>query len=164
MMDAILIKALETEEEIRGKAYVHWKSWQEAYAGIVDQAFLDGLSQKRYEESSARWKDCTLIAKDGEKVIGLVVCGPCRDEDMKEAGEIYAIYILSEYYGKKVGYRLMLAALERLKNYSKIVVWVLAANARAIRFYQRCGFQFDGTQKELLLGKPVTEARMTLCR
>ena len=32
----ILIKPMETEDEIRGKAFVHWKSWQESYRGIVD--------------------------------------------------------------------------------------------------------------------------------
>ncbi len=30
------IKRMETEEEIRGKAFVHWKSWHEAYPGLVD--------------------------------------------------------------------------------------------------------------------------------
>lgn len=30
---------MESDEEIKGKAYVHWKSWQDAYKGIVDQSF-----------------------------------------------------------------------------------------------------------------------------
>ena len=37
----ITIKKMETDDEIRGKAYVHWKSWQEAYSRIVKQAYLD---------------------------------------------------------------------------------------------------------------------------
>ncbi len=28
-----IIKPMETDEEIRGKAYVHWKAWQEAMQG-----------------------------------------------------------------------------------------------------------------------------------
>lgn len=32
----ITVKAMETDAEIRGKAYVHWKSWHEAYKGLVD--------------------------------------------------------------------------------------------------------------------------------
>ena len=31
----------KTDEEIKGKAYVHWKSWHEAYVGIVSQEYLD---------------------------------------------------------------------------------------------------------------------------
>ena len=37
----IILKKMETEEETRGKAYVHWKSWQEAYPGMVAQACQD---------------------------------------------------------------------------------------------------------------------------
>ena len=31
---------METDEEIKGKAFVHFQSWQEAYSGIVKQAYL----------------------------------------------------------------------------------------------------------------------------
>lgn len=162
MRSAPIIKPLETDEEIRGKAYVHWKAWQEAYTGIVDQSFLDKLTPERNIPGSFKWKDDTIIAKDDSAVIGFVVCGPCRDEDLSNAGEVYAIYVLAEHYGQGVGYVLMQAALERLKLYERVVVWVLKDNARAIRFYQRCGFQFDGTSKELTLVSPVTEVRMIL--
>lgn len=159
-MKTIFIKNLETDEEIRQKAYVSWKGWQETYAKILDRDFLDTLSLERNLNNAVRWKDMTIIAKDGDRVIGFVVCGPCRDEDLPDAGEVYAIYILSEYYDQKVGYRLMYAALERLQSYRKVVVWVLKENRRAVRFYQRCGFCFDGREKELPLGKPVLDVRM----
>lgn len=159
-MKTIFIKNLETDEEIRQKAYVSWKGWQEAYAEILDRDFLDTLSLERNLNNAVRWKDNTIIAKDGDRVIGFVVSGPCRDEDLPDASEVYAIYILSEYYDQKVGYRLMLAALERLQSNRKVVVWVLKENRRAVRFYQRCGFCFDGREKELPLGKPVLDVRM----
>lgn len=159
-MKTFFIKNLETDEEIRQKAYVSWKGWQEAYAEILDRDFLDTLSLERNLNNAVRWKDMTIIAKDGDRVIGFVVSGPCRDEDLPDAGEVYAIYILSEYYDQKVGYRLMLAALERLQSYRKVVVWVLKENRRAVRFYQCCGFCFDGREKELPLGKPVLDVRM----
>ena len=38
------IKKMETDDEIRGKAYVHWKSWHEAYPGLVDQGDLDAMT------------------------------------------------------------------------------------------------------------------------
>ena len=33
---------------------------------------------------------------------------------------------------------------------------------RALRFYNRCGFEFDGQKKEIELGTPFTEERMIL--
>lgn len=83
---------------------------------------------------------------------------------MPETGEIYAIYILKEYYEQKVGYKLMTAALEMLSEYREIVVWVLEGNHRAIKFYERCGFKFDGTTKQIKLGTINTEMRMILTK
>ena len=55
----IIIKPMQTEEEIRGKAFVHWKSWQESYAGIVDAEYLSRMSVERCEESARRWPENT---------------------------------------------------------------------------------------------------------
>ena len=75
-------------------------------------------------------------------------------------GEIFAIYVLAAYYGQKVGYELMNAAFEKLSTYKHIAVWVLKGNERAIKFYERYGFRFDGTEQEIKLGTPNTELRM----
>ena len=42
----------------------------------------------------------------------------------------------------------------------EIYLWVLKDNKRAIAFYQKMGFTFDGQEKILELGKPVKELRM----
>ena len=158
----IEIKKLQTDE-FKGKAYVHWKAWQEAYIGIVDQSYLDTLTLEKCEEIAYKWPDNIYVAKDGEKVVGFVGYGECRNEDLSGAGEIFAIYILKEYYGTGVGKALMEKGLEILNN-PLIAVWVLKDNARAIRFYEKCGFRFDGTEKEIYLGTPVIEARMIMKR
>ena len=49
---SITIKNMQSDEEIRGKAYVHWKAWQETYPGMMDQSFLDSLTLKKCEESA----------------------------------------------------------------------------------------------------------------
>ena len=54
----------------------------------------------------------------------------------------------------------MRAALARLSGYARAAVWVLKGNERAIRFYERYGFRFDGTQAQLMLGTPAVELRM----
>ena len=164
MLMNIVIKKMESDDEIKGKAYVHWKSWQEAYSGIVDQRYLDSLTLEKCEKTAYRWPDDMIIAKDGESVVGFVGYGKYRNDELDHAGEVYAIYILSAYYGKGIGYRLMNAALTQLAEYPRIAVWVLKNNKRAIRFYERCGYRFDGKEETLVLGSPIVEARMLLER
>jgi ribosomal protein S18 acetylase RimI-like enzyme len=104
----------------------------------------------------------TLIAKDKDKVVGFAVYGPSRDEDLINAGEVVAIYVLSEYYDQKIGYRLMNEAFSRLSEYNTVFVWVFEKNERAISFYHKYGFEFDGAKKEWTLGTPVSIVRMVM--
>ena len=158
----IIIKKMETDDEIRGKGYVHYKAWQEAYPGLVDQNYLDKMSLEKCEEIAYRWLDNILVAKDSGRVIGFVGYGKCRNEDLTDAGEVFAIYVLKEYYGKGVGKALMDAALNLLRDYSQIAVWVLEGNKRAIKFYEKCGFRSDGKTEEITLGTPVVEMHMVM--
>ena len=159
-MGGYTIKPMESEEEIDGKGYVHYKSWHETYTGLVDAAYLESVTLEKCRSIARRWPKNIIVAKDGERVIGFVGCGAYRDETLPGYGEVFSIYVLKEYHGQKVGYELMNAAFERLSDYRKIAVWVLKGNDRAIRFYERYGFRFDGTQAELMLGSPNTELRM----
>ena len=163
----MLIKRLETIDEINGKAIVHCQAWKEAYAGLLDPAFLDGRTAEMSRQRAQRAFDggiSTFAAKDEARVIGFADYGPYRWDDLPDAGEIYAVYVLKEYYGRGIGYALMCKALEALKDYGQIAVWVLEGNERAIRFYTRLGFQFDGRKQTLRLGTEVSEARMILKR
>jgi len=161
---AIEIKTMETDAEIRGKAYVHWKSWQEAYPGLLDQAYLDRLTLEKCENIAFSWPENTLVAKDGERVVGFACYGPYRDGELPDAGEVYAIYVLADYWDKGVGRRLMDEALERLRAYPRAAVWVLKGNERAIAFYRRCGYRPDGREQQVMIGGPVMEIRMVLAR
>lgn len=49
----------------------------------------------------------------------------------------------------------MNAAIKKLEGYDNIIVWVLKGNETAIHFYERYGFLFDGSQKEIKLGTSV---------
>lgn len=160
----IIVKKMMCDSEIRGKAYVHWKSWHEAYPGLVAQSYLDKLTLEKCEAIAYRWPDNILVAKDGEDVIGFVGFGKYRDDELPDAGEVFSIYILSRYYGQGVGSQLMREALNQLRDYPQTAVWVLKENQRAIRFYQRWGYRFDGREETLMLDSPVIEARMILKR
>lgn len=160
--DQIQIVPMITDSEVDGKAYVHWKSWQETYTGLVDQAYLDGMTLEKCTKIAHRWKDNILVAKDGERVVGFVGYGSYRDDTLPQTGEVFAIYVLREYQKRKIGYRLMQAALEQLQNYPRVALWVLKENDKAIAFYQKYGFCFDGAKADVIMGTPNTEVRMIL--
>lgn len=160
----VCIVPMVTEEDINGKGYVHWKSWHETYTGLIDPAYLKGITLEKCVAMARRWPDNILVAKDGDKVIGFVGCGAYRDDTLTDHGEVFAIYVLGDYHGRKVGYELMNAAFEKLSEYKKIAVWVLKGNDKAIKFYERYGFRFDGTEKEINLGTPNTGIRMVYAR
>ena len=156
----IELKKMETDDEIRGKAFVHWKSWHEAYPGLVDQGYLDGMTLEKCEKIAFNWPDNLIIAKADGRVIGFVGFGD-RGDEAPDTGEIFALYVLAEYYGKGVAQQLMQAALRQLKHYPLICLWVLKDNKRAICFYQKCGFVPDGEEMVSSLIK-ATEIRMIL--
>ena len=158
----ITIKKPETEDELRGKAYVQWRGWHEAYPGLVSREYLDKLTLERCEKMAFARTDGILIARDGDRVVGFVGYGD-RGEEAPGVGEIFALYILSEYYGTGLGRRLMEAGLERLRDYPRVCLWVLKENARAIRFYEKCGFLPDGAEM-VSPNIGAAEIRMTLRR
>ena len=154
------IKPMETEAEIDGKGYVHFKAWHETYTKLVDAAYMSGMTEEACRRIAHKRTDHILVAKDGERVIGFVGYGASRDAGLSGCGEIFALYVLAEYQGQRVGYALMNTALEKLSDYRRIALWVLKGNDKAIRFYERYGFCLDGTEKEILLGTPNTELRI----
>lgn len=139
------VKVAESDEELRGKAFVHWKTWHEAYAGIVRREYLDKLTLAKCEEIALTWRENTLVALDRGRVVGFACYGK---NDELDFGEIVALYILPAYYGTGLGQALLDAACERLTGYGRIRLDVLEKNARAIRFYEKNGFVPDGRRTE----------------
>ena len=155
----LTIKQMETPEEIEGKSLIHWQTWREAYDDLLPAEFQETMTLEKCRFFSQKYPENTLIAMDGMKVVGFISYGNFRDETI-QAGEIIALYVLKDYYGKGVSEQLMHAALVALDHFSEIYLWVLKDNKRAITFYQKMGFTFDGQEKVLDLGKPVKELRM----
>ena len=155
----IIIKAMETPEEIEGKSLVHWQTWREAYDDLLPADFQETMTLEKCRFFSQKYPENTLIAMDGKKVVGFISYGNFRDEAI-QTGEIIALYVLKDYYGKGVSKQLMHAAVAVLDHFSDIYLWVLKDNKRAIAFYKKMGFTFDGQEQILKLGKPVKELRM----
>lgn len=138
------------------KGFVHWKSWQETYAGLMPEKFLTNQTLEKCQSIARRWPENTLVAELYGTLVGYGCYIPGQ-----EGGEISAIYILKEAQGRGIGRKLMDALLTRLSGNGPVILWVLQGNHRAIGFYRHYGFRFDGVEKATPLG---TELRMVLCR
>jgi GNAT superfamily N-acetyltransferase len=152
-------------------AAVHVASWQAGYRGLIPQDYLDGLDPDVWTTRRARrleqidWSrdGCLVVADDAGELTGFTHVGPTRDDaDPAVVGEVYAIYLAPEAWGKGLGRELMTAALAQLANcgYSEATLWVLTTNERARRFYQAAGFEPDGAVKvDDSRGFPLHEVR-----
>lgn len=78
-------------------------------------------------------------------------------------GELYALYVTPAWWSAGVGRALMGSVLSALEDdgYRRVVLWVLADNARARRFYERAGFAADGGTNILTGLGGVLEIRYT---
>ena len=140
-------------EDYNRKGYVHWKSWQETYAGLIDEAYLEKQSLEKCQAIVRRWPDNTLVAV----LDGIVIGFGCFVQRDAGCGEISAIYILKEAQGKGIGRMLMDSLLMQLSGSNSIILWVLKGNDKAIRFYEHYGFRLTGVEKDIPLG---TELQM----
>ena len=134
------------------------RSWQAAYAHVLP---AERLTQLSVERRARQWRDWPpLLAESGDVVVGFVSVGASRDVDAD--GELFAIYVDPDYWGSGVGRKLMAAAEERLSELGHLeaILWVLADNPRARRFYERSGWRHDGTTRTIeIFGIDVTEVR-----
>jgi RimJ/RimL family protein N-acetyltransferase len=163
-----------TPADAREIAEVHVRSWQSAYRGELPDDYLDGLS---IGEREAQWVERlaepqpdggTLVAEEDGRLIGFAGFGPTRDEDAPTAtGEVYAIYLLPEWFGRGVGRELFARANDGLSElgYARATLWVLATNERSRRFYERAGWRFDGsesTHQSQCLNMPIVRYAVDL--
>ena len=104
------------------------------------------------------------VAEIRSEIKGWVAFGPSRDADATAVvGELEAIYVAPERWSTGLGLALWLVARRRLieHGFSSATLWVLAENARAIRFYVEAGFRPDPlSEKEVSRGgKALKEVR-----
>lgn len=153
-------------KEAADLGYIHSTSWQVAYKGIIPDEILSNFTVSKREKYFAKAlaeesEDDAIIYKDN-KAVGFICIGKCRDEDKSnEYGEIGGLYLLPDYFRHGIGSKLINWGINELKKrgFKKVTLWVLEDNINAIEFYEKIGFKFDGTIKELSIGKKINECR-----
>ncbi|MDW5265612.1 MULTISPECIES: GNAT family N-acetyltransferase [Acidobacteriaceae] len=148
-------------------ASVHVRSWQVAYRRLLPDDYLDQL---RAEDRAPHYdfatldpqKPRTIVAEDDGCIRGFVTAAPSRDSDLPSYGEIYALYVDPEQWGQGIGAALMAAARAHLvqAGFQHALLWVLAGNLRAERFYRRDGWTSDDHRRnDTIWGITVEEVR-----
>jgi ribosomal protein S18 acetylase RimI-like enzyme len=165
-----LIVRVTTAADAAAVAELRVRTWRAAYRGVVPDAYLDAMplgddAFRAARERFARLPGAAhhLVAERAGAVTGFVVCGPDREPAGPDgvSGEVYALYVAPEHWSTGAGRTLLDAARGLLgaDGYPYLTLWVLAANDRARRFYQRSGLRVTGERRLVTLGRPVPEVR-----
>ena len=99
-----------------------------------------------------------LAALDDGKIIG---SGAIRKWDENTA-ELKRMWLLEEYHGRGIGYQLItrLFAFARTRGYRRIVLQTGEEQSRAVRFYERIGFEriasYNNKPEEISMGIEIT--------
>lgn len=147
-------------------ARIYVAAWRDAYAGILPDAMLVGMSDVRHaaawqQELQTRDKHSdTLVVEDEHGVFGLLTVGPARraSRAQLEGGEIYRLYVAPERQGEGAGKALLMASFDWLitRDIDAVIVWVLAENPSRF-FYEAMGGTRLGEKTDSFGGTKVRE-------
>ena len=144
------------------------ETWRAAYTGLMPDEAVAGFDvesrQRMWREGLGRRPrpgSATFVVEDGGEVVGFASVGASRDEDAEREGELYAIYLHPSRWGDGIGRALLQRAEESMRSsgFRRALLWVLAGNERAERFYRAAGWEEDGEKVEDFQGATVTERR-----
>ena len=138
-----LRKALPNDAESLGKLYYEY--CKDMYKGFVDDDSFDELS---VEQCIDRFKEIkcrdTIVGLFDDEIVSFCSFGPCNDKAaIANCGEVYQLYVKSDYRLKGDGRRLLHEALRILgrEEYNFVVVKCLSNQDNTISFYENMGFR-----------------------
>jgi GNAT superfamily N-acetyltransferase len=162
-------------EDAPALAQIHVAAWRAAYRGAMPDTFLDGLDVGQWTErwrqtlSGMRAREHTpdtvlVIEPEGAPPAGFAITGPERplSPRSESRGELWAINVAPDAWGSGLGRQLLEAAERALAaaGHREAVLWVVAVQVRAWRFYDQAGWRADGADKrDTRLGFELHEVR-----
>jgi GNAT superfamily N-acetyltransferase len=152
---------------------VNLASWEAAYRGLIDDAALDGIKRDRTAEEWRSYIESTndeelrlWVLSDDDRVIGYARTGPSREPDANAstAAEVYGLYTHPEVWGDGAGQLLLRHAVTdfRERGYATVTLWVVEANGRARRFYEKLGWSAEPGPEKPWFGAPQVRYRIDL--
>ncbi len=150
--------------DARAIAHVYVETWRSAYPGILPDAVMVGLSvdrkaaewRRQLERPSRREGVVVAVLPAPERVVGFSSFGPATALDY--AGEIYTLYVQSDWQNQGIGRALLRASLRRLlaQGMDSAFLWVLADNPSRF-FYEAMGGRRVGHRDENIWGTALHE-------
>ncbi|MDQ0318667.1 GNAT superfamily N-acetyltransferase [Pararhizobium capsulatum DSM 1112] len=131
-------------EDIPGIGEILVETWRHAFRGIIDGAYLDGMTEQDQAMRHARRMGAAGVsyqaAVDADGLVGFANYGPARGTVSDGIMELYALYIRPQAQGAGVG-RMLIKAVARdclSRGATGLFAWVLAENPNR-GFYERLG-------------------------
>ena len=149
-------------------ARVHVRAWQVAYRNLLPDDYLNSLKPEdraqRYTFGGTDPREpMTTVAVDERGTIrGFATTCAARDADVPGHGELAAIHVDPDCWGRGVGVALLASARTFLldSGFRRAILWVLVGNTRAERFYMKDGWTPDGVQRtDTVWGVQVNDQR-----
>ncbi|HEY6597236.1 MAG TPA: GNAT family N-acetyltransferase [Asanoa sp.] len=158
----VTLRQAGPDEDLAPVGALHHRSRVAAYRDFVPVEELETFGAAAF---GAWWTErwtwerrthrLTVAECDG-RLVGFTYVGPDGDDD--GVAQLYAIHLEPQEQGKGLGRLLMVDALDALRaaGWPRVVLWVLAGNAHARRFYERGGWAPDGREREDVIGTVTT--------
>ena len=150
-------------------AMVHVASWQAACRDALPDPYLDDLAQTmdrridHWAATAVAEGEILEVIESANEIVGFASWGPARDGDHTSWGELRAIYLHPSVFGRGAGRALHESGVAAMVHagYRDLLLWVHAANRRAIDFYSRHGWRPDGgTDTHPIAEMPLPVLRM----
>lgn len=146
-----------TAADATALADAHIVAWRAAYRGEIPDEYLDdpAFESSRHTGWTRRLRDgpppgardpssrILVTVLDG-RVVGFAQCGreAPRDQSPGDRGELSLFYLHPDAWGSGAADPLMQACLDEMRSrFERAILFVLEANPRARRFYERWGWE-----------------------
>ncbi|HUH08159.1 MAG TPA: GNAT family N-acetyltransferase [Egibacteraceae bacterium] len=133
---------------------VHVRAWQVAYRKLMPDSYLDQLSAA---ERAEMWRDRLKRAprpkvgrfvaeNDGKRLAGFIMVGPAGGEEHSAHGEVYALNVDPDHWGRGIGQALLDAGTRHLggAGFDEAVLWLHPRNERAQEVLRGSGLAVRG--------------------
>lgn len=166
-------RALATDASAIGA--VHVAAWRSAYAGLLPNAYLAGLSARRQaagyvmaiqDEDSQVFVACAsgmdVPKGSAPQVVGFVTAGPARwpygGGGCPAQAEVATLYVLDDWRDRGVGRRLLRASAAALAQagHRSVFLWVLRDNPSRW-FYERLGGRYVAESNVTVAGQRLRQ-------
>ncbi|MFL0564943.1 GNAT family N-acetyltransferase [Microbacterium sp. 179-I 1D1 NHS] len=144
--------------DVGAVAALHVAAWRETYGHLLpEEYFTDEVAERRRRMwtqilSDPRPEHVVRVAELDGELIGFAMSG----ESDAGGRQLYMLYVLAAHHGTGAGQALFDAVLAG----GPASLWVARENPRAIAFYRRNGFAFDGAEQSDPATPGIVEARM----